>query len=105
MSHAAAADLLVQMRDDAMSITDCFDASGYINTDRFLHTIMEDDEDDLLNMLDDDTNALDEDRNPREKKRRKKRVILARRNVDGILEEGVDEEGIDEEGVDVDGDP
>ena len=69
-----------------MSITDCFDASGYINTDRFLHAIMEDDEDDLLNMLDDDTNALDEDRNPREKKRRKKRVILARRNVDGILE-------------------
>ena len=51
MSYAAAADLLGQMRDDAMSITDCFDASGYINTNRLLHTFMDDD-DDLLDMLD-----------------------------------------------------
>ena len=88
MSYAAAADLLGQMRDDAMSINDCFDASGYISTDRFLHMVMDEDEDDLLNMVDDsnDERCNDDDVNPREKKRRKKRIILARRNEDGILE-------------------
>ena len=85
MSYAAAADLLGQMRDDAMSITDCFDASGYINTNRLLHTFMDDD-DDLLDMLDGNDEHDDDDGNPREKKLRKKRIVLARRNEDGILE-------------------
>ena len=62
----------------------------YINTDRLLHTFMDDDDDDdddLLDMLDGNNEHDNDDGNPREKKRWKKRVILARRNVDGILED------------------
>lgn len=92
MAYATAAGVLAGMRDTAMSINDCFDASGFINVPRYLEMMMgdnndDDDDDELLAMLDDDSNRGDpDDTPPPEKKRRKKRIILARRTEDGELE-------------------
>lgn len=90
MSYAAAASLLSEMRDKSMSILDCYDASGRLNMQRYLETFMADGEDELDDaMAEDMLNENDQqyhNANNKEKKTREKRIILARRTPEGVLE-------------------
>ncbi len=76
-----------------MSIVDCFDASGNMDTQRYLEMMMADDEDDIDMMVedllhgDDDDDEMQHDPSTAEKKKRQKRIILARRTEDGEMEE------------------
>lgn len=75
-----------------MSIVDCFDASGNMDTQRYLEMMITDDEDDIDMMVEDLLHGDDGDDEMQhdpstEKKKRQKRIILARRTEDGEMEE------------------
>ena len=90
MLLTTAADILsgIGMRDASLSIMDCFDANGEMDTQRYLQMLM--DEDDEFDTIVEDQlmrDATEHAAATGERKKRQKRIILARRTPDGDLEE------------------